>query len=133
MLSTRVKDCMTAFVLCIRSSRTSLVCFLSMIAPPPRLSPKRMICCPSWLLVAATPAPLSGCSPRNLMQSGRISAKWLAIAHCTDRDSFEDCLREKDVIPTREERAVVRHLLAGTKHSMLMLKTDQPASYRVLC
>ena len=73
MLSTRVKDCMTAFVLCIRSSRASLVCFLSTIALRPRLSPRRRTCCPSWLLVAATPAPLSGCSLRNLMQSGRTS------------------------------------------------------------
>ena len=73
MSSTRVKDCMTAFVLCIRSSRASLVCFLSTIALRPRLSPRRRTCCPSWLLVAATPAPLSGCSLRNLMQSGRTS------------------------------------------------------------
>ena len=73
MLLTRVKDCMTAFVLCIRSSRVSLVCFLSTIALRPRLSPRRRTCCPSWLLVAATPAPLSGCSLRSITRSGRTS------------------------------------------------------------
>ena len=45
---------------------------------------------------------------------------------------FEDCLRENDVIPTREERAAVRQLLAETKHAKLVLKTAQPAAYQVL-
>ena len=58
--------------------------------------------------------------------------KWVALFHCKDRDSFEDCLRENDVIPTREERAAVRQLLAETKHAKLVLKTDQPAAYQVL-
>ena len=26
--------------------------------------------------------------------------RWVALFHCKDRDSFEDCLRENDVIPT---------------------------------
>ena len=61
------------FVLCIRSSRVSRPFTSSTIALRPRLSPRRRTCCPSWLLVAATPAPLSGCSLRNLTQSGRTS------------------------------------------------------------
>jgi hypothetical protein len=53
--------------------------------------------------------------------------------NCKDRDSFEDCLRENDVIPAREERATVRQLLANTKHAKLLLKTDQPAAHIVCC
>ena len=60
----------------------------------------------------------------------REQTKWVALFHCKDRDSFEDCLRENDVIPTREERAAVRQLLAETKHAKLVLKTDQPAATR---
>ena len=52
--------------------------------------------------------------------------------HCKDRDSFDECLRENDVIPV-EERAAVRQKLSQTKHAKLVLKTDQPATYQVLC
>ena len=62
----------------------------------------------------------------------REQTKWIAIFHCKDRDSFEDCLRENDVIPTKEERAALRQRLAETKHAKLILKTDQPASYQLL-
>ena len=62
----------------------------------------------------------------------REQTRWLALFHCKDRDSFENCLRENDVILTREERGVVRQLLAKTKHSKLLLKTDQPTAYMVL-
>ena len=31
----------------------------------------------------------------------REQTKWIALFHCKDRDSFEDCLRENDVIPTK--------------------------------
>ena len=55
----------------------------------------------------------------------------VALFHCKDRDSFEDCLRENDVIPTREERALVRQQLAETKHAKLLLKTDKPVAYMV--
>ena len=44
----------------------------------------------------------------------REQTKWVALFHC------EDCLRENDVIPTREERAAVRQLLAETKHAKLV-------------
>ena len=61
----------------------------------------------------------------------REQTRWVALFHCKDRDSFEDCLRENIVIPTREERALVRQQLAETKHAKLLLKTDQPAAYMV--
>ena len=63
----------------------------------------------------------------------REQTHWVAMFHCKDRDSFEDALCENDVTPSREERAAVRQLLAETQHAKLVLKTDQPAAYHVLC
>ena len=65
------------------------------------------------------------------MKDLRELTRWVALFHCKDRDSFEDCLRENDVILTREERALVRQQLAEIKHAKLLLKTDQPAAYIV--
>ena len=62
----------------------------------------------------------------------REQTRWTALFHCKDRHSFEECLRENDVIPSRDERQAARRLLAEKKHSKLLLKTDQPAAYRVL-
>ena len=62
----------------------------------------------------------------------REQTKWIAVFHCKDRDSFEDCLRENDVIPTKEERAAYRQLLSESKHAKLVLKTDQPVAYQLL-
>ena len=73
MSSTRAKVCTTAFGLCIRSSRASQSCTSLTTAVQARLWPVRRTCCLSWLLVAATPAPLSGCSPRSIMWSLRTS------------------------------------------------------------
>ena len=62
----------------------------------------------------------------------REQTQLVALFHCKDRDSFEECLRENDVIATREERNAVRHQLAGKQHSKLLLKTAQPAAYHLL-
>ncbi len=62
----------------------------------------------------------------------REQTRWVAIFHCKDHDSFEDCLWENDVIPTKDERVAVRALLAETKHAKLLLKTDQLTTYKVL-
>ena len=58
--------------------------------------------------------------------------RWVCLFHCKDRDSFEDCLRENDVIPSREQRALVRQQLAVAKHAQPLLKTDQFVGYTVL-
>jgi hypothetical protein len=68
----------------------------------------------------------------SVLKDLREQTRWVALFHCKDRDSFDNCLRENDVIPAREERAAVRQLLAETKHSKLLLKTDQPTAYKVL-
>ena len=68
----------------------------------------------------------------SVLKDLREQTQWVALFHCKDRDSFEECLRENDVIPTREERAMVRQQLAETKHAKLLLKTTQPAAYHLL-
>ena len=67
----------------------------------------------------------------SVLKDLREQTCWVALFHCKDRDSLEDCLRENDVIPTREERALVWQQLAETKHAKLLLKTNQPAAYMV--
>ena len=68
----------------------------------------------------------------SVLKDLREQTKWIAIFHCKDRDSFEDCLRENDVIPTKEERVALRKQLSEAKHAKLILKTDQPAAYQLL-
>ena len=52
--------------------------------------------------------------------------------HTKDRDSFEYCLRENDVIPTLVERQRIKKELAKVKHRKLILKTDQPTDYWII-
>ncbi len=61
----------------------------------------------------------------------REQTQWVALFHCKDRDSFEDCLRENDIVAP-EDRALLRQQLAQKKHAKLLLKTDQPAAYCLL-
>ena len=46
------------------------------------------------------------------------------LTDCIDRDSFEEALRENDVIPSLEERKEMRNLLSKHKHSKLVLITE---------
>ena len=59
----------------------------------------------------------------SVLKDLREQTRWVCLFHCKDRDTFEDCLRESDVIPSREQRALVRKQLAETKHAKLLLKT----------
>ena len=61
----------------------------------------------------------------------REQTRWVALFHCKDRDSFEECLRENDIIPA-DDRHAVRAQLAKKKHAKLILNTSQPSSYHVL-
>ena len=67
----------------------------------------------------------------SVLKDLREQTRWVALFHCKDRDSFEDWLRENDVIPIRQERALVRQQLAEIKHAKLLLKKDHPAAYMV--
>lgn len=48
--------------------------------------------------------------------------RWVALFHMKNQDSFQDCLRENNVIPSQEERDAVRRQIAETKHSVLLFK-----------
>ena len=67
----------------------------------------------------------------SILKDLREQTKWVCLFHCKDRDSFNECLSENDVIP-REEFSNVRKLLASTKHAKLIIKTDQPVGYAVV-
>ena len=60
----------------------------------------------------------------------REQTRWVALFHCKDRDSFNECLRENDIIPT-DDIPAVREQLAKTKHAKLILNTSQPSSYYI--
>ena len=78
---------------------------------------------------------LSGFSRRSTTLSSKTCASRRAGFTCFSARTaipFEDCLRENDVIRSREQRALVRQQLAETKHAKLLLKTDQPVCYTVL-
>ena len=68
----------------------------------------------------------------SVLKDLREQTQWVALFHCKDRDSFDECLQENDVIATREDRSSVRQKLAGKKHAKLLLKTAQPAAYHLL-
>ena len=68
----------------------------------------------------------------SVLKDLREQTRWVCLFHCKDRDSFKDCLRENDVISTREQRALVRQQLAERKHAKLLLKTGQHVGYIVL-
>ena len=55
-------------------------------------------------------------------------AKWVCMFYTKDRDSFEYCLRENDVVPL-EEKQKIKEELSKVKHRKLILKTDQPTGY----
>lgn len=65
----------------------------------------------------------------SVLKDLREQTKWLCMFYTKDRDSFENCLRENDVIPTLEERQKIKEELKKKKHRKLILKTDQPTDY----
>ena len=68
----------------------------------------------------------------SILKDLREQTLWVCLFHSKDRDSFEECLRENDVIHSREERAAARQKLAEKRHAKLLLKTTQPAAYHLL-
>ena len=68
----------------------------------------------------------------SVLKDLREQTKWLCMFHTKDRDSFENCLRENDVIPTLEERQRIKEEIKKKKHRKLILKTDQPTDYWVV-
>ena len=64
----------------------------------------------------------------------RDQIKWLCLFFTKDRNSFDDCLRENDVIPDKNEREVkkVKKCLQDRSYSKLILKCYQPTGYHLL-
>ena len=59
-------------------------------------------------------------------------AKWLC-SFTKDRDSFQDCLRENDVVPDKNERDRLKKCLQDKPYSELVLKCCyQPTGYYLL-
>ena len=64
------------------------------------------------------------------IQDVREQIKWLFFTK--DRDSFEVCLRENDVVPDKNERDRLKTCLQGRPYSKLILKCYQPTGYYFL-
>ena len=62
----------------------------------------------------------------------REQIKWLCLFFTKDRDSFEDCLRENDVIPDKNKRDRLKKCLQDRPYSKLILKCYQPTGYHLL-
>ena len=62
----------------------------------------------------------------------REQIKWLCLFFTKDRDSFEDCLRENDVIPDKSERDSLKKCPQDRSYSKLNLKFYQPTGYHLL-
>ena len=69
----------------------------------------------------------------SVLKDFREQLKWLCIFYCKDRNSFEKLFYEKNyAVPDEETRKEIGFKTKKTKHSKLILKTDQPTNYVVL-
>ena len=62
----------------------------------------------------------------------REQLKWLCLFFTKDRDSFEDCLGENDVVPDKNESDRLKKHLQDKPYSKLILKCYQPTGYHLL-
>ena len=62
----------------------------------------------------------------------REQLKWLCLFFTKERDSFEDRLRENDVVPDKNERDRLKKRLQNKLFSKLILKCYQPTGYYLL-
>ena len=60
----------------------------------------------------------------------RENIKWTCIFYTKDRDSFEECLRENDVVPFDKIKEI-KDQLKSKKHAKLILRLEQPTDYFV--
>lgn len=64
----------------------------------------------------------------SVLKNLREQTRWVALS--TARTPSRIVSEKNYFIPIRDEHAVVRQLLAETKHAKLLLKTDHPAAYK---
>ena len=62
----------------------------------------------------------------------REQLEWLCLFFTKDRESFEDCLRENDVVPDKNERDRLKKCLQDKPYPKLILKCYQPTGYYLL-
>ncbi|CAC5403289.1 unnamed protein product [Mytilus coruscus] len=58
----------------------------------------------------------------SVLKDLREQTKWLCMFYTKDRDSFDNCLRENDVIPTLEERQRIKEELKKRNIKNLIYK-----------
>ena len=69
---------------------------------------------------------------KSVSKDVREQIKWLCLFFTKDRDSFEDCLRENEVIPDKNKRDRLKKCLQDRPYSKLILKCYQPTGYHLL-
>ena len=57
-----------------------------------------------------------------MFKAVRKQIKWLCLFFTKDRDSFEDCLRENDVVSYKNERDRLKKCLQDIPYSKHILK-----------
>ena len=62
----------------------------------------------------------------------REQLKWLCLFFTKDRDSFEDCLRENDIVSDKKERDRLKKCLQNKLYLKLIPKCYQPTGYYLL-
>ena len=62
----------------------------------------------------------------------REQIKWLCLFFTEDRHSFEDCLRENDIISDKDKRYRLKKCLQDRPYSKLILKCYQPTGHYLL-
>ena len=65
----------------------------------------------------------------SVLKDFREQRMWLCIFYCKDRNSFENCSRENDVVPDEETRKEICLKLKRKKHSKLILTCSRRAYY----
>lgn len=60
----------------------------------------------------------------------RENTQWVAVFACKDRDTFEEILRDNDVVPQPEKEAIKKQLVRHP-HSRLLIRTAWPPCYLV--
>lgn len=65
----------------------------------------------------------------SVLKDFREQLKVVVLFYTKDRNSFDECMCENDVIDTKEERDRIKKLLKNNKHHKLIIKTDTPTQH----
>lgn len=65
----------------------------------------------------------------SVLKDFREQLKVVVLFYTKDRNSFDECLCENDVISSKEERQSIKTQLKNNKFCKLILKTDTPTHY----